>query len=83
MARCSFYPELLLSVAKANDVSRVLVPDKAAGKQREVLHKRPVQLAGLEVVGVKGMRDVLKKLWGQQQAGRRGGAGGSGAGAGS
>lgn len=52
---------------KANDVSRVLVADKAAGKLREVLHKRPEQLAGLKVVGVKGMRDVLNKLWGQQQ----------------
>lgn len=61
----------MLSLAKANGVRRVLVPASSASVLRGVQEKRPVRLAGVEVVEVHRLKEVVLAMWGPAAEGSR------------
>lgn len=54
----------VLSLAKANNVARVLTTANAAAMLRQVQEQRPKQLGAVDVVVVKNMVEVMRAVWG-------------------
>ena len=60
---------LLLLLAKANQVRRVLLPAPAAGVLRGFQQKQKVRLGGVEVVEVNSVQAMVTELWGRDRRG--------------
>jgi hypothetical protein len=53
----------ILSLAKANGVTKLLTTEEGAISLRATAQKRPKQLHGVEIISVSDMVEVMEAVW--------------------